>query len=193
MVTHAISTGFDWLYPLRVLAAAVVLWCYRRQYDCLRMAWSWPAIGLATLAFGLWMVLVPAAADREADAITAQGLSSLPPVLAALWLTFRIVGAVVTVPIAEELAFRGYLLRRLVAADFQQVPASRVSLFAFLISSALFGMLHASWLAGMAAGMIYALAVYRRGRLQDAVLAHATTNALLAVYILATGHWTLWS
>ena len=35
-----------------------------------------------------------------------------------VWLIFRLVGSVVTVPVAEELAFRGYLTRRAIAADF---------------------------------------------------------------------------
>jgi membrane protease YdiL (CAAX protease family) len=57
----------------------------------------------------------------------------------------------------------------------------------------LFGALHARWLAGALAGMLYAVAVYRRGELADAVLAHATTNALIAAYVLATGTWSLWA
>ena len=31
-----------------------------------------------------------------------------------------------------------------------------------------------------------------RGRLADAVVAHATTNALLSGYVIATGSWTQW-
>jgi membrane protease YdiL (CAAX protease family) len=56
-----------------------------------------------------------------------------------------------------------------------------------------FGALHGRWLAGTLAGLCYALALYRRGRLGDAVLAHATTNALIAADVLATGTWSLWS
>jgi hypothetical protein len=41
--------------------------------------------------------------------------------------------------------------------------------------------------------MGYALALYRRGSLTDAVVAHATTNALLAAYVLTTGSWALWT
>ena len=40
--------------------------------------------------------------------------------------------------------------------------------------------------------MAYALAVYRRSRLADAVLAHAVTNAILAAYVCATRNWHLW-
>jgi hypothetical protein len=32
----------------------------------------------------------------------------------------------------------------------------------------------------------------RRGSLGDAVVAHATTNGLLAAYVLATGAWAFW-
>jgi len=37
------------------------------------------------------------------------------------------------------------------------------------------------------------VALYRRGALADAVVAHSTTNALLSVYVLATRHWFLWN
>ncbi|HTU19780.1 MAG TPA: hypothetical protein VMG10_17085 [Gemmataceae bacterium] len=38
-----------------------------------------------------------------------------------------------------------------------------------------------------------AFAVYRRGMPLNAVLAHATTNALLTAFVLATGAWAMWS
>jgi membrane protease YdiL (CAAX protease family) len=54
-------------------------------------------------------------------------------------------------------------------------------------------LLHGRWLAGTLAGMVYALALYRRGKLVDPVLAHAITNALIAGYVLTTGTWSLWA
>jgi membrane protease YdiL (CAAX protease family) len=48
------------------------------------------------------------------------------------------------------------------------------------------------WLAGILAGGFYAWAMLRRGRIADAVIAHATTNALLAVYVLVFQKWHLW-
>jgi exosortase/archaeosortase family protein len=35
MIARAASSGFEWLYPLRFLAAAGVLWYYRRKYAAL--------------------------------------------------------------------------------------------------------------------------------------------------------------
>ena len=57
--------------------------------------------------------------------------------------------------IAEELAFRGFLLRRLVAEDFEAVPSGRFTWPALLLSSVAFGALHGSrWIAGTLAGLL---------------------------------------
>ena len=100
----------------------------------------------------------------------------------------------VTVPLAAELAFRGFLPRRLIQPDFENLPVGIFTWSSFLISSALFGAFHGGlWVAGTIAGMSFALALYRRGALGDAVQAHATTNGLIAVYAFATGRWSVWS
>ena len=51
------------------------------------------------------------------------------------------------VPIAEELAFRGFLYRWLISRKFETVPFGQFSLIALFASSLLFGMLHERWLA----------------------------------------------
>ena len=109
------------------------------------------------------------------------------------WLAIRVIGAVVTVPIAEELAFRGYLLRKLVNSDFARVEFNSFTMLSFVVSSVLFGMLHQQWLAGVIAGMLFAIAMYRRGAILDAIIAHSTANAMLAAYVLATHQWSLWN
>ena len=48
------------------------------------------------------------------------------------------------------------------------------------------------WIAGIGAGLIYAAVFLRRGSTGDAVVAHATTNALLAAWVLAGNRWFLW-
>jgi CAAX prenyl protease-like protein len=92
-------------------------------------------------------------------------------------------------PVVEELAFRGYLARRLMRVHFESVGLERLSPFAILVSSAVFAALHRQPLAGLVAGLAFAWAARRRGRLADAVVAHATTNALLVAYALPTGAW----
>ncbi len=185
------SGGFEILYPLRVLAVAATLWIFRRQYQGLGWTWSWAAVGAGVAVFILWMGLegTPAAAGDHA---LQEGVGQLPSSWLAVWLAFRVLGTVVTVPLAEELAFRGYALRRLIAADFESVSFQRFTALSFFGSSLLFGALHSRLLAGSLAGAAYALVLYRRGEMSDAVVAHATTNALLAAWVLRTGAWSLW-
>jgi exosortase E/protease (VPEID-CTERM system) len=190
MVTGAFSAGFDRLYPLRVLAATVVLWHYRREYTDLRRTWSWEATAVGIAVFALWMALdLPPTATEPATPWPAGRARGW----AAVWLAFRVVGSVAVVPIAEELAFRSFLIRRLIGSDFTDVPPGRFTWGSFVISSLLFGALHGRWLAGTLAGLFYAVALYRRRELSDSVVAHATTNALIAAYILATGSWSMWN
>ncbi|MGC8639403.1 MAG: exosortase E/protease, VPEID-CTERM system [Isosphaeraceae bacterium] len=195
MITGAMSDGvFDRLYGVRVVAAIGSLWLGRRAWNGWKWTWSYSAVAIGTLVFLLWMILEPTVdgASPSARAIP-RALQAMPPWAAAFWLTMRLVGAVITVPLVEELAFRGYLVRRLIAADFETVPFTRFTWPSFLFSSLVFGAMHQRFLAGSIAGLLYALAVQRRGRLGDGVLAHATTNALIAAFVLATGKWSLWS
>jgi CAAX prenyl protease-like protein len=190
MVSRAVSDGFEWLYPLRLLAAAAVFWFFRAQYAALnwRLSWFGPAIGV--VVFLLWMSLEPA---THTDNGMATHLAAYPAAARLAWLICRTLAAVVTVPLAEELAFRGFLIRRLMSAEFASLDFRSYSVLAVLVSSLAFGLMHGDrWIAGTIAGVLYALAFVRRGSLGDAALAHGTTNALIAATVLTQGKWYLW-
>lgn len=192
MFTAALSSDFDRLYPVRIFTVGFVLWCCRSAYAIKREAVSFTAIGIGIAAFLLWMALEPAATRGGGAGAVARWHQSIPAGWGWAWLAARVFGSVVIVPVAEELAFRGYLTRRLISPNFTEIPLGRFSWVSFVVSSVLFGVLHDRWLAGTLAGLLYALALYRRGNLVDAVVAHATTNALIAAYVLVTGSWSLW-
>lgn len=192
MLTRAASGGFDWLYPLRFFAAAAVLWHYRQQYAKLDWRFGWTSAAIGGIVFVMWLVLDRLSPSGSGDAIRSS-LAVMSPLNRVTWIAFRALAASVTVPIAEELAFRGYLLRRLVSAQFEKVTPASFTLVSFLLSSVAFGLLHGSrWLAGTVAGLLYAWAFRHRGRIGDAAAAHAITNALLAATVLLTGEWQLW-
>jgi exosortase E/protease (VPEID-CTERM system) len=181
MLAAALSPQPDLLYPVRALVAGLLLWYFWPQYTALRSPGRGPGwAGLAwALAAGigvylLWIALVKDERPFEPAAELAGGL-------AAGWVVAKAIGFVVVTPLAEELAFRGYLMRRLIAADFEAVPPGRFTWASFLVSSVLFGLMHGEWLAGILAGMAYGLVVVRTGRVRDAVVAHAVTNGLLLV------------
>ncbi len=192
MLATALSAGFEWLYCLRFFAAAAALWFYRDAYRtlCWRFSWRGPAAG--AVLFLVWIAM-----DRWSGVPAGRAmptvLAAAPAGLRMAWIGFRALAAVVTVPIAEELAFRGFLLRRLRAADFEGVKWSAVSWTALAISSLLFGMLHGPrWPAGTLAGLLFGWLAMRQAKIGEAVAAHAAANALIALYVLAAGQWQLW-
>ncbi len=187
MAAQAFSGGFEWAYGLRVFAAAIALIALRRGYANVDWRFGWLAPVAGVLVFVLWI-----ARDQGSVALPAA-LQASSAGIRVLWISLRVAGAVITVPIAEELAFRGYAMRRLVTEDFSSVPFTGAPWFALVISSALFGATHGSrWIEGVAAGLIFGCLVRRSGKLGDAVAAHAMANALIAAYVLIGGHWQYW-
>ena len=190
LLTGAFSGSFVWLYPLRVIAVAVALrlcWTHLRHL----VTWSsWLPVAVGFAVFVLWLLMIDA--DAEASTAFSAALDGATPAVAIGWLLIRTLGAVVTVPIAEELAFRGYLLAVLSRQPVQAGVRLRFDWLGFAGSSLLFGALHGQWLAGTMAGLAYGWLRYRRDRIWDAVVAHMVTNLLLAFYVMATGQWSYW-
>jgi exosortase E/protease (VPEID-CTERM system) len=181
--------ALDYAYALRLAAAGALLFAgfrYVRADLATPASWVGPAAGVAV--FWLWLWLTPV--DTATSSAMAQALDGLPSVARVAWLVARVVGTVVMAPLVEELAFRGFLQRRLMTRDFEALPYAQVSPLAVLGSALVFGALHPSLLLGTAAGIVYSLTSRRRG-LFDAVLAHATTNLLLAVWALGFARWDL--
>ena len=191
MLSRAMSSNFEWAYGLRVLLVASVLWYFRRAYAGLDWRPGWPAVAAGITVFFLWIGL-----DRLAGTPSAGlpgALAQAPPGLRWFWILTRSLGAIVTVPAAEELAFRAFLYRRLQSPEFDQLALTRFSWFALLASSAAFGVMHGSrWPAGILAGIAYAMAMKARGRFGDAVFAHSLTNALISAAVIGAGQWQLW-
>jgi exosortase E/protease (VPEID-CTERM system) len=130
IITHQ---GFDYYYPARVFAGAAALLYFRKAYKGLTWNCSWEAVAAGVGVFVLWMApdwyqqwmgQVPDS-DVVANAAFGSALKGMGTLWAVLWLAFRVIGASVTVPIAEELAFRGYLCRRLIGSEFQEVPLGK--------------------------------------------------------------------
>jgi hypothetical protein len=89
----------------------------------------------------------------------------------------------------EDLSSNG---KWLVRPDFATVDPRAVDRRAFLIQAALFASMHSLIVAGFAAGLVYGWLYRLTGNLWTGVLAHATTNALLAAWVLTQGAWHLW-
>jgi exosortase E/protease (VPEID-CTERM system) len=192
MVAQLVSSGFDWFYAIRVVLSGAVLCYFVPRYRALDWRIGWRAIAIGAGVFVIWVGMEKLINTRSPGDIPAA-LREAPAAWAMAWIAFRVLGSVATASIAEELAFRGFLLRRLDSEDFESVRWNSVSWTAIVVSSAAFGALHGDrWLAGTIAGALYACAYLRRGSIGDAVAAHATTNLLIAAEVLVAGRWELW-
>ena len=193
LLSQASSAGFEWLYGIRVLIVAFAATCYWRQYRAMDWSFSWLAplagvgIAAAWIEWARWI--------HRADAANpmAAGLLGLTPGQRFAWLGLRVVAAVCVIPFAEELAFRGFLARRLTSADVEGLSLQRMSVLGVVGSSLLYGLMQGPmWAVGIPSGMVLCLVARWRGRLGDAVAAHATANLLVAVWVLTLHDYSPW-
>lgn len=187
LILSAFQEEVDLAYPVRLVVVCAVLWAYRGSYTASGL-YAQPTVSacaLGALVYIVWVWMIP---EKPAE----SPLELLPGSLVTLWLLSRLLGAVIVVPVIEELAFRGYLLRRLQSRWFDEVPLGQLTLASVLLSSLAFGLLHQAWVAGVVAGVAYALATRIRGNLNDPVVAHATTNLCLALHVAYWQRWDLW-
>ncbi len=191
------DTTLYYLYPVKAVVVAALMFHYRRAYteltvkDLTRIPVTVSVIMLGLLVFFLWInmdwVLSPAG--------TPQGFNPtlLPGTAVPLAMTaFRIFGAVLVVPLMEELFWRSYLIRYIADHEFEKVPVGHFSWASFLITVVLFGLEHHFILAGMLAGIMYSIVLYRTRSLAQCILVHAVTNLALAVYVVSSGKWYFW-
>ncbi|NJO32462.1 MAG: exosortase E/protease, VPEID-CTERM system [Rhodospirillales bacterium] len=186
IIAQAFAPHDRWLYPLKVAAVAGALWWYKDVYVSFASK-----ISLYSVLAGACVGVAWIATDPGGDNALGAWLSSLPLWLAALWLGLRIFGSIVLVPIAEELAFRGYLHRVIISRSFETVSPGQWTWLALIATSLLFGLMHQRWIAAALAGAVYAAVMYRSGRMADPIAAHMASNAVIVVWALFAGQWAL--
>jgi exosortase E/protease (VPEID-CTERM system) len=191
-VSRAASGSFEWLYPLRFFAAVAALLFFWPEMKKLNWRFGWIGPLAGVFVFLVW--IAPSWwAHNPAPNSLGVALAGLSPLTRWSWIAFRVAAAVLTVPIAEELAFRGYLARRFVSRDFDLVSFSSLTALSIALSSIAFGLMHGQhWLVGIIAGLAFACVLRWRGRFGDAVVAHAVANLLLAAWVLGFGQWSQW-
>ncbi len=193
LITGLFSSGLDRGYGLRVVAAGACLLLLRGRANLGPALTPQGVLGCVlagVLALPIWLALSPrdsAKAAELADAWASLGLGER-----ITGMALRVAGATLVVPWAEELAFRGFLLRRFVSSRFEAVTASDIGWVAVLLSSLAFGLAHGGyWLPGTATGVLYACIAIRIG-VRGAIVAHGVTNLALAAFVLWQGAFDLW-
>jgi exosortase E/protease (VPEID-CTERM system) len=184
MVSHALSGGFERLYWLRLVAAALALGYSWPRFRGLDWRFTWRGALAGLFAFAMWIAVATLLPHGAASALAMLGTFAN-----GAGIIGHTLAGVLVIPFVEELAFRGYLMRRLRAVDFESVSPSCAGVSALLVSSAVFGACQGSfWLSGAFAGALYGLVYMRTGRLGEAVAAHVSANALITAAVLAGSH-----
>lgn len=109
------------------------------------------------------------------------------------FVAVRLFGMIVVVALVEEFFLRGFLMRYVVQADWWTVPVGHIT-FGALTACVLYAVLsHPAELFGAVVWFLFvSLLAYKTKNIWDCVLAHATTNALLGLYILLLAEWKYW-
>ncbi|MYM41665.1 CAAX prenyl protease-related protein [Pseudoduganella sp. CY13W] len=188
------ADALRWLYPVKITAVSIALVVFWKQYQELATIHiRWRSLFLSAsaglLVLWLWITL-------NADWMIVGHSAGFDPRDDGhinWWLvSVRLFGGAVVVPVMEELFWRSFLMRWIVAQDFKTVVPATINCKSFIVSVILFGIEHNQWLAGIVAGCVYSLLYMRTNKLCLSILAHAVTNGGLGLWILASGQWSYW-
>ncbi len=194
LVGNVFPNGNLYIYPIKTLIVGLLLFYFRKEYSELfkrvKNKSLVRSIVVGIFAFIIWVAL---------EGLYPQlGYSEFNPTLVEsmffkiILIIFRIVGAVLIVPVFEELFWRSFLVRWIIRSDFKNVKIGDFTPFSFIITSLLFGIEHHRWLVGILVGILYNWLLFRERKILLCVIAHAITNLLLAIYVLMTMQWSFW-
>ncbi|MEZ6060910.1 MAG: CAAX prenyl protease-related protein [Planctomycetaceae bacterium] len=199
-----------WTYPVQTVATLLVLLACRKHYEFRPLSGFALAIGAAAIGIAIWIAPgflfdrlgTPSALLGHLGFVSRT--AEYPPYLAdpgqvsLYWLTLglRLVRLVIAVPLAEEIFWRGFLMRYLAKpdGDYWTVPFGTFHRQSLLIVTAAFVLIHArvDWFPAAVFGLLmYAVAVHTKS-LAACVIMHAIANLLLGIYVLATRQWGYW-
>jgi hypothetical protein len=209
------SVPYAW-YPLLytgkialVLLAIALVWPGYRQFPLRLSPWAivvgvggavvW--IGLCYVGWGLesWLRgVLPAgwasSFGGRAGYNPSEQLAGRP-LWAWAFLGVRFLGLIAVVPLVEEFFLRGFLMRLVIRPEWWEVPFGTLTWPAMLVGVGLPALYHNIPVETLSAVAWFSLVTWLMAKTRniwDCVAAHAVTNLLLGIYVLAGGQWWLW-
>ena len=185
-------------YIARTLIVPIALVLCWRYYTKIRWNFWWLGIAVGVIGIFQWIGMQLALQRFEFFQPSKDVFNPMTHFSDStqLWLfiAVRIVGAVLVVPVMEELFWRDFLWRSFIAPnDFKLAEVGEWDWKAYLFVAGAFSLVHGNWwLTAIVWGlMIGALLAWTKS-LGACIIAHATTNLLLALYVLHTRDWSFW-
>ena len=194
------EAGRYWIYFGKTLAGAWLIWLARPLVAELKWSFSWEAVVVGIGVCAIWVGLDPYYhhfGEKPAAELVKTSWNPLrefgeASALGWFFVVVRILGSSIVVPPIEEMFYRSFLYRFIANPDFEKVPLRYFSWIPFLGAAVVFGFAHYEWLAGIFCALAYQGLVIRKGRLGDAITAHAITNFLLGVWVVWRNDWRFW-
>lgn len=196
-----------WIYLLKTLVGAWLLYEMRSFVPELRLAVSWEALAVGVGVCIMWVGL-DGFYPKLDELFVKLGLSKPstaaipgwnPPLhfgtgsaLGWCFVSVRVLGSSLVVPALEEVFFRSFLYRYIAKPDFLTIPLNYFGWTSFLVTAVIFGFEHSQWLAGILCAFAYQGLVLRKNRLGDAIVAHGLTNFLLGLWVIYKSDWQFW-
>lgn len=183
-----------WLYFVKIVVGAALIWMMHPVVKEMRWAFSWEAVVVGIGVCVMWVGIDPfyPKIGKTGNAWNPHAQFGAGSALAWFFIAVRILGSTIVVPPLEEVFYRSFLYRYIIKPNFDSVPLGRINLLAFLATSVVFGLEHQEWLAGILCGFAFQALVCWKGRLGDAMTAHALTNLLLGLWVVWKGAWHFW-
>jgi CAAX prenyl protease-like protein len=167
-----------------------------------RVSWYAPVVGV--VGGVVWIVL--SQLQLEAKLFNAIGLggllnleqrSAFDPLtqLQGGWaygfLTIRLVGLALVVPVIEEFFLRGFLMRYVMDARWWTLPFGVASRLALVMGTAVPVLYHPEMLAALVWFSAVSYLMIKTRSIWDCVVAHGLTNLVLGIYVITSDQWHL--
>jgi CAAX prenyl protease-like protein len=182
-----------WFYGAKIGVTALVLYgCLQGKAELFAGPVGFAAVGYGLFALLAWIVLGQIIPGDQAVSFDPTVLDAGGMRLAGIAL--RIMGAVLLVPIVEEIFWRGFLMRYLINDQFEKVEIGSYSALSFIGTIICFMLVHRTfeWPGAVVVGAVYGFLVLRQKGLRGVIVAHGVTNLGLAIYVLITGEYWWW-
>lgn len=198
------GSSYPMLYAVAVACTGIAtLVCLRREQPLVVHGRVMVGVAAGLLGIALWIALASLRLEQAVAAYLPNWIapapragfnpfSELPPLAAWTFVVLRIAGLAILVPLVEELFWRGFLARWLVPAEWRSVPIGRFTTTSFLLVTLLFTLAHPEWLAAAVYCTLLNALLWWKRDLWQCVVAHATSNAVLAAYVISSQAWWLW-
>lgn len=130
---------------------------------------------------------IPGAAD------SINPFKAYTPVMAWGVFGIHLLGSTVVVSFMEELFWRDFLWRTLLAPNnFRLAKIGEWAWQPALITVGLFVSVHPQWITALFWGILITTLLVWKKDIGACIVMHATTNFLLGIFVLITGKWYYW-